>query len=79
VLAKCHGINQKTVAECKRRAAVRDLPTGPKKAHSTALSIEEEAIRVAFPKHTLLLFEGCLYALQATIPSSEGVPIRAAA
>lgn len=44
VLAKRHGINQKTVAKWKRRTAVRDLPTGPKDAHSTVLSIEEEAI-----------------------------------
>jgi transposase-like protein len=32
------------------------------------LSIEEEAIVVAFRKHTLLPLDDCLYALQATIP-----------
>ena len=32
------------------------------------LSIEEEAIVVAFQKHTLLPLDGCLYALRATIP-----------
>src|SRR3546814_8057223 len=36
--------------------------------HSTVLSIEEEAIIVAFRKHTLLPLDDCLYALQATIP-----------
>ena len=32
------------------------------------LSIEDEAIIVAFRKHTLLPLDDCLYALQATIP-----------
>jgi transposase InsO family protein len=68
-LAKRYGINQKTVAKWKKRTAVKDLPTGPTDAHSTVLSIEEEAIIVAFRKHTLLPLDDCLYALQATIPS----------
>jgi len=68
VLAKRYGINQKTVAKWKKRTAVKDLPTGPKDAHSTVLSIEEEALIVAFRKHTLLPLDDCLYALQATIP-----------
>src|SRR5665213_741019 len=67
-LAKRHGINQKTVAKWKKRTAVGDLPTGPKDAKSTVLSIEEEAIIVAFRRHTLLPLDDCLYALQATIP-----------
>lgn len=46
-LAKRYGIN-KTVAKWKQRETVTDLPTGPKKANSTVLSIEEEAIIVAF-------------------------------
>jgi transposase InsO family protein len=68
VLARRYGINQKTVAKWKKRTAVKDLPTGPRDAHSTVLSIEEEAIIVAFRKHTLLPLDDCLYALQATIP-----------
>lgn len=68
VLAKRYGINQKTVAKWKRRTAVRDLPTGPKDVRSTTLSIEEEAIIIAFRRHTLLPLDDCLYALQATIP-----------
>ena len=39
VLARRYGINQKTVAKWKRRASVVDLPTGPKDAKSTVLSI----------------------------------------
>ncbi len=67
-LAKRHGINQKTVAKWKRRTSTSDLPTGPKVAKSTVLSIEEEAVIVAFRRHTLLPLDDCLYALQATIP-----------
>src|SRR5580693_6369632 len=67
-LAKRYGINQKTVAKWKQRETVADLPTGPKRARSTLLSIEEEAIIVAFRRHTLLSLDDCLYALQATIP-----------
>ncbi len=40
----------------------------PKDAKSTVLSVEEEAIIVAFRKHTLLPLDDCLYALQPTIP-----------
>lgn len=67
-LAKRYGINQKTVAKWKRRSSVADLATGPKEARSSVLSIEDEAIVVAFRRHTLLPLDDCLYALQATIP-----------
>src|SRR5690606_5121664 len=67
-LAKRYGINEKTVAKWKKREMVADLPTGPKKPHSTVLSVEEEALIVAFRKHTLLPLDDCLYALQPTIP-----------
>jgi transposase-like protein len=67
-LSKRYSINPKTVAKWKRRTSVSDLPTGPKVAKSTTLSIEEEAIIVAFRRHTLLPLDDCLYALQATIP-----------
>ncbi len=68
VLANRYGINPKTVAKWKKRASVKDLPTGPKQPHSSVLSVEEEAIIVAFRRHTLLPLDDCLYALQATIP-----------
>ena len=81
VLSKRHGINPKNeaaqliweisenrMAKWKKRTAVKDLPTGPKDAHSTVLSIEDEAVIVEFRKHTLLPLDDCLYALQATIP-----------
>jgi hypothetical protein len=47
-LARRHRINPKTVARWKKRSSVVDLPTGPKQPTSTVLSIEEEAIIVAF-------------------------------
>jgi transposase-like protein len=49
-------------------SSAADLRTGPRDPHSTVLSIEEEAIVVAFRRHTLLPLDDCLYALQATIP-----------
>src|SRR5947209_2108076 len=67
-LARRHGINPKTVAKWKKRSSVADLPTGPQQPASTVLSIEEEAIVIAFRRHTLLPLDDCLYALQATIP-----------
>jgi transposase InsO family protein len=67
-LAAHYGINQKTVAKWKRRRSVADLPPGPKEPRSTVLSLEDEAVIVAFRKHTLLPLDDCLYALQATIP-----------
>ncbi len=68
VLARRHGINPKTVAKWRRRDCTADRRTGPSAPKSTVLSVEQEAIIVAFRKHTLLPLDDCLYALQATIP-----------
>ena len=68
VLARRHGINPKTVAKWKKRTSTADVPTGPKEPNSTVLSPEQEAIIVAFRRHTLLPLDDRLYALQATIP-----------
>ena len=67
-LARRHGINPKTVAKWRKRCSVADLRTGPKLPRSTVLTVEQEAIIVAFRRHTLLPLDDCLYALQATIP-----------
>ena len=67
-LAKRHGINPKTVAKWKKRSSVADLPTGPRQPRSTVLSVEDEAVIVAFRQHTLLPLDDCLYALQPTVP-----------
>ena len=68
VLSKRYNINPKTVAKWRKRSHVHDVSMGPKEAHSTVLSKEQEALIVAFRKHTLLPLDDCLYALQATIP-----------
>ena len=62
------GINVKTVAKWRKRDSVHDAAMGPKEVHSSVLSIEEEAVLVAFRRHTLLPLDDCLYALQPTIP-----------
>ena len=67
-LASRYGVNQKTVAKWKKRSSVADRRTGPKEPRSTVLSIEEEAIIVAFRRHTLSPLDDWLYALQETIP-----------
>lgn len=67
-LAQQYGINPKTVAKWKKRSTSSDEKMGPKQSRSTVLSIEEEALIVAFRKHTLLPLDNCLYALQETIP-----------
>ncbi|ROO29449.1 IS481 family transposase [Salinisphaera orenii] len=67
-LSKRYGINQKTVAKWKNRTATVDLKTGPRHPKSTVLSVEDEAVIVAFRRHTLLPLDDCLYALQPTLP-----------
>jgi transposase InsO family protein len=69
VLAKKYGVNPKTVAKWKKREVVADSPMGPKLIKSTVLTGEEEAVVVAFRKHTLLPLDDCLYALQESIPN----------
>ena len=73
-LAKRHGVNPKTIAKWKKRTSAADLPTGPKQARSTVLSAEEEAIIVAFCRHTLLPLDDCLYALPVCSPGHDPTP-----
>ena len=62
------GINPKTVAKWRKRQTSEDMKTGPKEPRSTVLTEAEEAMVVAFRRHTLLPLDDCLYALQPTIP-----------
>jgi len=62
------GINPKTVAKWRKRQTVEDRKTGPKEPHSTVHSEDEEAMVIAFQRHTLLPLDDCLYALQPSIP-----------
>lgn len=62
------GIDPKTVAKWRKRSTVEDLKTGLKKPRSTALIEAEEAMIVAFRRHTPLPMGDCLLALQPSIP-----------
>lgn len=53
------GINPKTVAKWRKRETIEDLKTGPKEPRSTVLSEAEEAMVVAFRRHTLLPLDDC--------------------
>jgi hypothetical protein len=53
------------VAEARLDRGSPDWATVPR---STVLSVEQEAVLVAFREHTLLPLDDCLYALQSTIP-----------
>ena len=45
--------------EMEERTFVHDAPMGPKDPRSTVLTVEDEAIAVAFRKHTLLPLDDC--------------------
>ena len=60
-------IDTKTVAKWRKRTSVADMKTGPKEPRSTVLTEAEEAMVVAFRRHTLLPLDDCLYALQPSI------------
>lgn len=67
-LAKRYGINQKTVIS-GRADVGRRCTNGADKPILDGPQIEEEAVIVAFRRHTLLPLDDCLYALQPTIPT----------
>src|SRR5690606_11576733 len=57
-----------TVAKWRKRSTVENLKAGPTEPRSTVLTEAEEAMIVAFRRHTLLPLDDCLYALQPSIP-----------
>ena len=67
-LARRHGISATTVQKWRKRETTGDARMAPKQISSTVLTVEQEAMIVAFRRHTLLPLDDCLYALQATIP-----------
>jgi transposase InsO family protein len=66
--ARRYGVSATTVQKWRRRSTTADAKMGPKQARSTVLTPEEEAIVVAFRRHTLLPLDDCLDGLQPTIP-----------
>jgi transposase len=67
-LAKRFGVSPTTIQKWRKRSTTADAPMGPKQPRSTVLTPEEEALVVAFRRHTLLPLDDCLYGLQPTIP-----------
>ncbi|HEX6013275.1 MAG TPA: helix-turn-helix domain-containing protein, partial [Geminicoccaceae bacterium] len=68
-LAKRFGISPTTVQKWRRRSTTADAKMGPKQARSPVLTLGQEAVIVAFRRHTLLPLDDCLDALQPTIPA----------
>jgi hypothetical protein len=61
-------LNSQTIMKWCNRRFVREMrPMGTKQVHSSVLSLEEEAMIVAFHQHILLPLDDCFYALQSTI------------
>jgi transposase InsO family protein len=67
-LAARSDLNAQTVAKWRKRTRVEDASMGPRQPHSTVLTMEQEAVIVAFRQRTLRALDDCLYALQASIP-----------
>lgn len=67
-LARRYSISPTTVQKWRKRDHVCDRPTGPSSPRSSVLTAEDEAMIVAFRRHSLLPLDDCLYALQPTIP-----------
>jgi IS30 family transposase len=67
-LARRYGVSPTTIQKWRGRSTTADAKMGPKEARLTVLTPEDEAIIVAFRRHTLLPLDDCLYGLQPTIP-----------
>ena len=67
-LSRRYGINPEDGCEVEEADFGCRSANRPKEPKSTVLSLEEEAVIVAFRRHTLLPLDDCLYALQPTIP-----------
>ncbi len=67
VLAERYHINPKTVIKWKNRKSVQDKKCGPP-SESKSLTKVQEAIAVAFRKHSKLSIEDCFYSLKKIIP-----------
>jgi transposase InsO family protein len=67
-LARRFGVSPTTVQKWRGRSTTSDAEMGPKDARSAVLTPGEEAVVVAFRRHTLLPLDDCLYGLQPTIP-----------
>src|SRR3712207_2214816 len=67
-LAARYGLNPKTIAKWRRRATTADPYMGPSRPRSAMLTDAEEAIVVAFRRHTLLPLDDVVGYLCEGIP-----------
>jgi transposase InsO family protein len=66
--AKRYGVSPTAVQKWRGRQTAGDARMGPREVRSTVLTPEEEAVVVAFRRHTLLPLDDRLYGLQPAIP-----------
>jgi hypothetical protein len=59
-----YGISPTTVQKWRERSSTAHAKMGSKEVRSTVLKADEEAIIVAFRRHTLLPLDDCLYGLR---------------
>src|SRR3984885_3100274 len=69
VLAKRHGVNRKTIAKWKAREFIFDERMGPKKARSSLLTLEDEAIILAYRWRTRLALDDAHLRLKRLMPN----------
>ena len=72
-LTNRYGINPKTVAKWKKRTSLDDLPTGERVVKSTVLTVEEEAVIIAFRHYALLALDDCLYEIAGDYPEPDAL------
>jgi len=69
VLAKRHGVNRKTIAKWKAREFIFDERMGPKNPRSTLLTLEDEAIILAYRWRTRLALDDVHLRLKRLMPN----------
>jgi hypothetical protein len=67
-LSEKYSVNKKTLSTSNNINYGHATPIGPKNPHSTVLSREEEAMCVAFRKHTLLPLDDLCSAIEHSVP-----------
>jgi hypothetical protein len=68
VLAKRHGVNRKTIAKWKARESLSDERMGPKNPRSSLLTLETEAIILAYGWRTRLALDDAHIRLRRLMP-----------
>jgi hypothetical protein len=69
VLAKRHGVNRKTIAKWRAREFISDERMGPKNPRSTLLTLEDEAIILAYRWRTRFALDDAHLRLKRLMPN----------